>query len=303
MHKVIVIVGPTSSGKTALSIEVARAVGGEVISADSRQVYKGLDLGTGKVTKTEMKGVRHHLLDIASPKRVFTAADFVKKGRSAIESIVKRGHVPIICGGTGFYIDALLGTISVPNVAPNKALRAELEKHDAPALYEQLKTLDPSRASTIDSHNPVRLIRAIEIASALGSVPPPASTPLYDVLWVGIKPDAEILSTKIHTRLLARMRRGMLAEGRRLHAAGLSFRRMEALGLEYRHMARHLQGMIDKETLIKELEADINAYVKRQYTYWRRNPDIHWLVPGADASDVVQKALREIHTFLPLRKS
>src|SRR3989344_3885695 len=159
-QKVLVIVGPTSSGKSALAVELARTFGGEVISADSRQVYRGLNIGTGKISKREMRGVRHHLLDEVSPHRIFTAHDFVEKGRAAISDIAMRGKLPIIAGGTGFYIDALVGKIALPNVPPNKKLRAQLEKKTAKQLFTMLKKRDPRRAKSIDPHNKRRLVRA-----------------------------------------------------------------------------------------------------------------------------------------------
>src|SRR3989344_2993718 len=162
-QKVLIIVGPTSSGKSALAVELARRFNGEVISADSRQVYKGLDIGTGKVTKREMRGVRHHLLDVASPKRVFTAHDFAERARAAIEDIASRGKLPVIAGGAGFYIDAFVGRIVLPEAPANAALRARLETKTAARLFALLKKKDPRRAKTIEPRNKRRLIRALEI--------------------------------------------------------------------------------------------------------------------------------------------
>ncbi len=276
-QKIIVIVGPTSSGKTAYSIELAKKIGGEVISADSRQVYKGLDIGTGKVTKKEMRGIPHHLLDVSSPKKVFTAHDFVKVGRRAIEDILARGKTPIICGGTGFYIDVLVGRITLPEVPIDIDLRARLEKKSAAELFIELKRLDAVRARNIDRHNPVRLVRAIEIARALGKVPSlPRPSLGMRMEWIGLKPDDEVLKKKIHDRLIARIKSGMIAEARKLHKAGLSYRRMEALGLEYRFLARFLQNNISKKEMLLELEKEIWQYARRQMTYWRKNTEIRW---------------------------
>lgn len=281
--KVFVIVGPTSSGKSALAVEMARKINGEVISADSRQVYKGLDIGTGKITKREMKGVTHHLLDITSPKTVFTAADFVLRGRKAIEDIVKRGKVPIVCGGTGFYIDALLGRVSLPNVSANKTLRKQLANKSAQQLYAILKQLDPRRGKSIDKNNPVRLVRAIEIAKKLGKVPVLSRSNLdniFNLTWIGLKPDNTTLQKKIHTRLRARLKEGMVREAERLHTNGLSYARMEQLGLEYRYLAHFLQRKIAKTEMLADLEHDIRRYAKRQMTYWRRNRNIRWIHPS-----------------------
>jgi tRNA dimethylallyltransferase len=278
-QKTIVIVGPTASGKSALAVEVARAIGGEVISADSRQVYRGLDIGTGKVTKREMRGVQHHLLDVCSPKKVFTADDFVRLGRRAIQDVAKRGKVPIIAGGTGFYIDVLLGNITLPNVPPNPTLRKKLAHMHAPELFTLLQKKDPRRAEDIDEHNPVRLIRALEIAEAIGVSPAPKTESLYDALWIGIDAGPEVLNEKIEKRLEARMKRGMLAEAKRLHEEGVSWKRMEDLGLEYRYLARLLQKTITREEFDTDLATEIRRYAKRQRMYWRRNKEIQWFTP------------------------
>ncbi|HPB60447.1 MAG TPA: tRNA (adenosine(37)-N6)-dimethylallyltransferase MiaA, partial [Candidatus Paceibacterota bacterium] len=169
--KIVVILGPTASGKTALSIKVAQKIGGEVISADSRQVYKGLDLGTGKVTKKEMGSVPHHLLDVASPKRKFSVARYQKLANKKITEIIKRGRTPIIVGGSGFYIQAIVDNLILPDVPPNPKLRLELQGKTIHELFSILKKIDPQRAKNIDENNPVRLIRAIEIGKALGQVP------------------------------------------------------------------------------------------------------------------------------------
>lgn len=276
--EILVIVGPTASGKSALAVKLARKLDGEVISADSRQVYKGLDIGTGKITKKEMQGVPHHLLDVASPKKVFTAHDFIGHGRAAIEDILRRGKLSIICGGTGFYIDALLGRIALPNVPANPKLRAQFKRKTAAQLFTMLKKLDPRRAKVIDGNNPVRLIRAIEIANVLGKVPDASTKPLpCSVKWIGIKPDDKTLKMKIHKRLIQRMKQGMVQEAKRLHRQGLSFKRMSELGLEYRYLALFLQKKITKPQLLDKIEQGNWHYAKRQMTYWRRNKDIKWM--------------------------
>lgn len=276
--KVIVVVGPTASGKSAYAVKLAKKIGGEIISADSRQVYKGLDIGTGKITNKEMQGVPHHLLDVVSPKKVFTAQQFVEKARNAIDDIFARGKTPIICGGTGFYIDALLGRMPLPNVPPNPELRKKLASKSAPQLFKILQKLDPRRAKKIDAQNPVRLVRAIEIATKLGKVPVPKPEVLpYAVEWIGLNPADEVLKEKIAKRLSARMNDGMVAEAKNLHTKGLSWRRMHELGLEYRYLALFLQKKISKEQMSAELEKRIWDYARRQRMYWKRNKDIVWL--------------------------
>lgn len=278
-EKVLVIVGPTASGKSALGVALAKRFNGEVISADSRQVYTGLDIGTGKITRREMQGVRHHLLSVASPHKVFSAGDFVRRGTKAIAEITARGKLPIIVGGTGFYIDALLGRIPLPDVAPHAALRKRLNRLTAAALFTMLKKKNPARAKAMDTpserNNKVRLIRALEIAEAKK----PASKPhavAYGARWIGIDPALPILEKKILQRLRDRVASGMVREAKRLHAGGLSYKRMEALGLEYRSLARLLKGEIDREQFEDELYRDIRRYAKKQRSYWKRNAEIVW---------------------------
>jgi tRNA dimethylallyltransferase len=282
--KVLILVGPTASGKSALGVELARRFKGEVISADSRQVYRGLDIGTGKITKKEMEGVPHHLLDVASPKRPFSAQRFARSAGKEIATMIYHSGLPIVVGGTGFYIDALLGRIALPDVAPDTHARAALKKRSAAQLYAQLKQIDPARALALSSpserNNKARLIRAIEIVRALGSVPALSSpTPPYDALWIGIVPTDVELKRGIAERLRARMKRGMVAEAKRLHARGLSYKRMRELGLEYRSLARHLQGEITLSEMQRELESDIWRYARKQIGYWKRNKDISWFHP------------------------
>ncbi len=275
--KIIVIVGPTATGKSALAVKLAKKIGGEVISADSRQVYRGLNIGSGKISKKEMEGVPHYLLDVASPKKRFTANQFKKLGEKAIAKIIKKNKTPIIVGGTGFYIDALVGGLVWPEVPPNDKLRAILAKLPTDQLYQKLRALDPARAKTIDRHNPRRLIRAIEIARALGRVPKLKAKPEYEPLFIGLDLPDQILKQKINRRLTARLKQGLVAEVKKLHQQGLSWKRLGELGLEYRSVARHLQGKISKQELVKELEQDIWRFAKRQRTWFKSNHQIVWL--------------------------
>lgn len=279
-QKVVVIVGPTASGKSALAVSVAKKIGGEIISADSRQVYKKLDLGTGKISKEEMRGVPHHMLDVAPARRRFTAQDFTKSARKIIADISKRDKIPIVVGGTGFYIDALLGNIELPEVAPNNALRARLSKKSPDQLFRMLKKIDPKRAKTIDGHNSRRTIRAIEIALALGKNPAPRKRALYDTKILGISIPAHALNKRIDKRLNERIKKGMVLEAKRLKKSGLSYKRMEELGLEYRSLSRLLQNKITHPEFVNELSSDIKRYAKKQMSYWRRNKNIVWRSPA-----------------------
>jgi len=313
--KVIAVVGPTASGKSSLGIFLAQKLGGtprgkmgEVVSADSRQVYRGLDIGTGKVTKKEMDGVPHHLLDVASPKKQFSASDFVKKASEAVISIYGNDGIPIVVGGTGFYVDALLGRIMLPDVPPNKKLREQLERHTTERLYAMLKKKDPMRAKTIEPAHKRRLVRALEVAefrrrqtthtrALRGASPGPTlalnslETPEYRVLWLGLNPGELKLKKNIHARLLARMRSGMVLEAKRLHTQGLSYKRMEELGLEYRSLAKFLQKKISKKELEEEIERGSWLYAKRQMRWFLRNPDIHWVKNKAEALRLAKQFL------------
>jgi tRNA dimethylallyltransferase len=288
--KILVIVGPTASGKSALAIELASAIGGpasgwkggEIVSADSRQVYVGLNIGSGKVTKREMAGVPHHMLDVASPKRVYTVSDYKRDAEKVIDEIFSRGKLPILVGGTGLYIDAVTKGLVVPEVKPNTKLRAKLEKilktkEGVAKLYKMLAKLDKARAKNIDKHNPRRLVRAIEIATALGKVPKLVSKPRYSPMVIGVTVESAKLKANIHKRLLARMKSGMVAEVSNLHKSGLSWKRLEQLGLEYKYLAIYLQGKLTKSEMLTKLESEINHYAKRQMTWFKRDKSIQWL--------------------------
>lgn len=276
--KCIVVLGPTSSGKSDLAVLIAKKFNGEVVSADSRQVYRGMDIGSGKVTKKEMAGIRHHVLDIADPRRSYSVSRFKKDAERAIQDIRRRGKLPILCGGTGFYIQAIVDDIILPEVRPNTKLRKELSNLSVDDLFERLTKLDPRRAKDIDGKNPHRLIRAIEIATELGTVPRlEVGVPKETVLEIGIETDDDILKRRIHTRLLKRMRHGMTAEVRRLHESGVSWKRLEELGLEYKYLALYLQGKLSKEEMLAELETAIWHYAKRQRTWFKRDDRIHWV--------------------------
>ncbi len=293
LPKLIVVVGQTASGKSALAVLLARRFDGEIISADSRQVYRGLNIGTGKITKREMRGVPHHLLDVADPRISYSAGQYKKDAEKILRYIVIKGKLPIIVGGTGFYIDALLGTVSLPEVQRDTALRRRLSKKSAAELFIMLKKLDAKRARDIDRNNPVRLIRAIEIAKMLGATPKIKPQSHYEVLKIGLKISDAKLEKNIHTRLTARMRAGMIAEVKRLHANGLSWKRMEALGLEYRYLARYLQGKNTREELLRCIATESVRYAKRQMRWFKRDLSIIWIDSAHKA-----EAERKVKEFL-----
>lgn len=278
--KILVIVGPTASGKTSLSIALAQKYAGEIVSADSRQVYKGLDLGTGKVTTEEMCGIPHHLLDVTNPMETYTVADYVRDGHIAISSILSQNKLPIIIGGTFFYIDALLGRVSTPYVQPNEKLRTLLEEKTTETLSAELIAKDPQRASSVDKHNRRRLIRALEIIDALGHVPAPVETESpYETLILGIDVPKESLYERIDERIQARITLGMIEEVKSLHTNGIPYKRMEDLGIEYKYIARFLQGQLTEDTLIEQLNIKSRQYAKRQMTWLKRDRSIIWINP------------------------
>ena len=280
LSNLIVILGPTATGKSDFAVRLAKKIKhAEIVSADSRQVYKGLDIGSGKITKKEMRGIPHHLLDVADPKKVFAVSEYQKLANKAIADIIARGNTPILVGGTGLYIDAVVYGTVFPEVPPNKPLRKKLETKKTPTLFKMLQKLDSARAKTIDAHNPVRLIRAIEIAKALGKVPTFKQKEQYDTELIGLTLPDDVLKKKIHNRLLARMKIGMVREVTNLHKKGLSWKRLESFGLEYRSIALYLQKKVSKKEMLAELEKAIWQYTKRQMTWFKRNKKIIWRQP------------------------
>lgn len=277
-QKLIVIIGPTASGKTGLSIELAKRLDGEVISADSRQVYRGLSIGTEKVTKKEMSGIPHYCIDVANPKRTYTVEQWRREAEKAMSSMAKRNKLPIVAGGTAFYIDSLVYGTSFPSVKPNTQLRKELQKKTAEELFVQLKKLDPKRAKTIEAKNPRRLMRAIEIATELGFVPTlKKPKPLYDVTWIGINPGLPVLMERIESRLDATLKKRLVGETKKLHEeVGLSWKRINELGLEYRIVGEYLRKEISKEEMKEKMVRELRKYAKRQMTWMKRNKKIVW---------------------------
>jgi tRNA dimethylallyltransferase len=275
LPKIIVITGPTASGKSDVAVRLAKKYNGEIVSADSRQVYRGLDAGTGKITKKEMRGVTHHLLDVTNPKREFSVAQYRMLAKKALESIGNRGRIPFLVGGTGFYIDAVLGRVTFPEIPPNQPLRDQLEKKSTESLVNVLEKLDPKRAVTIDRHNRVRLVRAIEIAKTIGSVPTVTTTKNYDSLEIGIQTPDEHLKERITLRLKKRMPK-IITEVRTLHNKGLSWKRMYRLGLEYRFVSQYLQEKYTREEMTELLTTAIWQYARRQKTWFKKNKHILW---------------------------
>ena len=284
------ILGPTSSGKSDVAIKLARKFNGEIISADSRQIYRGMDIGSGKITKAEQKLAKHWMIDIVSPKTNFSAAQFKKKAEKIIIDILKRGKLPIICGGTGFWIKSIVDNVVYPEVKPDWKLREKLSQKSAEKLFTMLQKIDPERAKTIDAKNKVRLIRAIEICKTLGKVPLilPSSPACgrgaggeganHDFLQLGLSWSKEKLHERIKKRLDQRFKEGMISEVERLHFKDkVSWKRLESFGLGYLWISQFLQNKLPKDQLFEKIYASEKDYAKRQMTWFGKDKRIKWL--------------------------
>jgi tRNA dimethylallyltransferase len=278
------VVGPTASGKSEYAVTLAKKHNGEILSVDSRQIYTGMDIGSGKV-KGKLKagvyiykGIPHYGIDITSPKRQYSAARFQVYAHRVIADILKRNKTPILCGGTAHWIDAVVFNQQFPDVKPNKKLRTTLEKKTTAQLYTQLKKLDPKRAESIEQHNPRRLIRALEIVlTTKQPVPELIQESPYTVKWIGIKIGGKQLVENIQKRLAVRLKQGMLDEIKKLRRSGLSWKRLESFGLEYKYCALLLQKKVSHKEMVILLSKAIEHYAKRQMTWWKRNKDITWI--------------------------
>ena len=293
-YKLITVLGPTASGKSELAIKLAKKFNGEIISADSRQVYKEMNIGTGKVSKKEMQGIPHYLLDVASPKRRFTVSQYRKLAIIAINKIHRKNKVPFLVGGTGFYIQAVVDGILIPEVPPDWKLRKKLEKKSPKELYRILKKLDPRRAKTIEKENPRRLIRAIEIVlKTKKPVPPLKFNPLpYPVLMIGVKRPKKELKQRIKERFFEWLKRGIILEVIKLRKMGVSFKRIEEFGMHYREIAKYLQNKIDEKEMIENSIKEIQNYAKRQMTWFKRDSRIRWLRNYKEAEKLVREFLK-----------
>ena len=292
MGKLIVIAGTNASGKSGLGVELASRYGGEVVSADSRQVFRGLDLGSGKITPQEMQGVPHHLIDVCQPGDFFSMADFQRLAYAAIDGIQARGKLPFLVGGTGLYVDAVAEGYELSNRAPDLALRAELETHTTPELYQMLQEKLPG--TEIDPKNRNRVMRALERLAA-DDYHPGKRQPRYEVLKLGVSWDRETLKQRIDERLERRLRDGMVQEVQGLLDAGVSREFLMKLGLEYRYLTRYLDGKLTYEQMVLELGNAIKKFAKRQVTWFKKDPAIHWLDmradPAAQAAALIDRFL------------
>lgn len=315
-NKIIIILGPTASGKSSVAIRLARQFNGEVISADSRQIYRGMDIGSGKISRDKSlnkkssqllttnyklqanfisEKIPHYMIDIISPRTEFNVAKFKKRAQKHIEDILKRGKIPIICGGTGFWIQSIVEDTVYPQVKPDWKLREKLNKLSLEKLLIQLKKIDPQRAKTVDTKNKIRLIRALEICQTLGQVPTQSkkTNKQYKFLQIGILRDKETLSQRIKLNVEKRFKKGMVAEVRKLHADGLSWKKIESFGLSYRLVPQYLKGEIkNKEELLEKIYLAEKNYAKRQRTWFKKDTNIKWLKEYSDIKKETKKFLK-----------
>ncbi len=300
--KIIVVLGPTASGKSDLAVSIAKKFNGEIVSADSRQLYKGMDIGAGKVPRDSdlksqknpycYKGIKHHLLDVASPKRKFSVAQYQKLARKSIKNIIRKNKIPVLCGGTAFYIKAIIEGIEIPESSPNWKLRKDLEKKSLTELYQMLEKMDPERAGTIEKNNPRRLIRALEIViQTRKPVPSLKTNPEYNPLFIGIRKNQKELNEKIEKRLEERIKKGMMTEVKKLRKSGVSWKRLESFGLEYEWTAKCLQKKISDKEMRENLLRDIIKFSKKQMAWWKNDKRIKWIKSEKKAESLVKKFL------------
>ncbi len=296
----VAVIGPTGVGKTTLAIQLAQRFDGEVVNSDSRQVYLGMDIGTAKPTVAEQRAARHHLIDIRAPNEPLSLGEYLPLARQAISDITGRGKLPILCGGTGQYVWALLEGWQAPEVPPDPAYRAELERRaqveGANALWRELNALDPERAESIGPQNVRRIIRALEIIHATGekvAATLRSSEPPYNALTVGLTADRSVLYNRIDARFDAMMSDGLMEEARRLQSEGYILGEGPLSGVGYSQLGAYLSGNMSLDEAVDRAKTQTHRLVRRQYT-WFKLPDrrIVWLdatreLPVAEAVRIV----------------
>jgi tRNA dimethylallyltransferase len=315
--KVIVILGPTASGKTSLGVSLAYKYSGEIVSADSRQVYRGMDVGTGKdlhnfkfeilnlkLKKKEKIKIKHHLIDVASPKTNFNLAKYQKLANRAIADIFKRNKLPIIVGGSGLYLEAVVDNYQLSKIKPDKKLRAKLEKKNIKELFSLLKKIVPEEAKKLNESergNKIRLIRKIEIgADSLADLTTQIKrgSNKYNFLLIGLAHSREILWERIYQRIVDRIEKeNLIGEVKKLHKNGLSWKRLENFGLEYKFIALYLQKKISYEDMVEKLFIASRQFSKRQMSWFRRwekqGAKINWVKNKSEAGKLVKNFLKK----------
>ena len=279
----IVLLGPTAVGKTELSLRLCEAFNGEVVGADSRQIYRFMDIGTAKPSLAERQRVRHHLIDIRDPNQTLTLAEYQQLAYQTIDAIHQRGRIPFLVGGTALYIRAVVQGLRIPEVPPDPALRAKLEAELAQtgvgALFQRLQTLDPATAAVIDAQNPRRVLRALEIVLITGKSKVElegAFPPAYRIVQIGLDRPRDELYHRIDQRVDAMIAHGLVAETQWLLAAGYQPPLPSISSLGYREIIAHLAGEITLATAVERIKHETHRFVRHQYTSFRKMSDIHW---------------------------
>jgi len=280
----LAIVGPTAVGKTAVSLQLAVSLGGEIVSADSRQIYRGLDIGTDKASPAQQAQVPHHMLDVVAPDQVLTLAEYQRLAYAAVDDIHKRGRLPLLVGGTGLYVRAVLDGLGIPEVPPDEALRADLEAYAAQAgalaLHARLAALDPTAATRIDPRNVRRVVRALEVCLVSGrpiSELQAAAPPPYRIVRAGLTRPRQSLYARIDQRVDEMLARGLLAETQRLLDVGYSPQLPALTGLGYRQMIQYLRGEMSYDDAVVAIKQQTRRFVRQQYTWFRPDdPRITW---------------------------
>jgi len=293
----VIIAGPTAVGKTASSIALAKEIGGEIISADSMQVYRGLDIGSAKITAEEMQGVPHHLIDVLEPSEEFSVMLFQKLAKEAMEGIYSRGHVPIIVGGTGFYIQSVLYDIDFTENSPDKTYRQELERRaeagEGELIFEELRAVDPESCESIEPHNYKRIIRALEYYHDTGekisvhNARERAKESPYDFDYYVLTMDRQRLYERIERRVDLMMEAGLPGEVRRLRDGGSKEKDTAMQGLGYKQLYAYLEGKCSLEEAVLAVKQETRHFAKRQLTWFRRERDVIYIdVEKEKLSDV-----------------
>lgn len=293
--KIIAVVGPTASGKTALAIQIARQLDGEIVSADSRQVYRGMDIGTAKPTREEMRAVPHHLIDIKNPDEEYTVAEYKADAVEALRDILARKKFPIMAGGTGLYIKSVVENLDIPKIKADPILRKKIEDEikteGLQAVFEKLVALDPEAAYIVDPKNPRRIVRALEVAITTGipfTVQRKKQEPIFNALVLGLNPPPEMLRTRINGRVDQMMRDGLIAEVEGLvKKYGADCQAFDAIG--YREIIDNFRGRCSLAEAVAQMKMNTWHYAKRQITWFKKDKTVRWVENGGDAFTEIKK--------------